>query len=70
MQRKAIRIPPAGTVTPARRRIFPFAWLNIFGQPDPVDELAEQGWRLVGVDENGQKLYAPPARHSRWSSWP
>jgi hypothetical protein len=47
-----------------------FAFANIFGPADPVDDLAAAGWRFVGVDERRQRIYAPPARHSIWSTWP
>lgn len=30
------------------------------------DDLREQGWRLVGRDEKGQPIYAPPTRSPRW----
>jgi len=44
------------------------AWLpSLFGPPaDPVDELKQQGWRLVGRDEHGSPIYAPPPRYSFW----
>jgi hypothetical protein len=66
MSRKTVAIPAGWT--PTRRLLEPlFACLAApFGRPDPVEELRGQGWRLVGYDENGDPVFAPPARYSRW----
>ena len=74
MSRKTVEIPPGWKPPPAEKpKGLPRLWVfvsGLFGPEDPVDELQEQGWRYVGRDENGQKLYAPPARYSIWSRWP
>jgi hypothetical protein len=36
------------------------------GDADHFDEGIGDGWCFVGVDENGQKIYAPPPRYSIW----
>jgi hypothetical protein len=72
VSRKTVDIPD-GWKPPKSREAgrIGFTFLrNIFGRSEPIDELMEQGWRCVGVDEAGRKLYAPPARYSDWNSWP
>jgi hypothetical protein len=34
------------------------------------DEMIAQGWRLVGRDEKGRPIYAPPASGSIWLEFP
>ena len=53
--RKTIQV---GDTPPRKRPWAPLvAWRpSLFGPAEPVDELQQQGWRLVGRDEHGEKI--------------
>jgi hypothetical protein len=62
---KTVNVPDDWT--PDKKPVRRPQWAFDVDAPHTV-EGDEHGWRLVGVDENGQKIYAPPARYSIWSS--
>jgi len=61
-RKKAIEIPKAGTVKPAGKHGFPFAFVDTNGDDDDERDVSKP----VGYDEHGNAVYAPRGIRFRW----